>query len=168
VEHRQKEEISMKTWQYFLSGVAILFLIIQLVPNELPEVSTDNPSDLIGTGLVSDEVASMLKKSCYNCHSKETKYPWYAYVAPVSWLVVKDVQEAREELNFSVWADYDLMDKLAILDDIYIEVEEELMPLPIYTLIHSEARLETAQRQKLMEWAETTMDILAEEDNSEF
>ncbi|WP_026951261.1 heme-binding domain-containing protein [Algoriphagus mannitolivorans] len=157
----------MKTWQYLLGGVGILFLVIQLVPNDLPEVKTDNPGDLIGSGIVSDEVASLIKKSCYDCHSNTTRYPWYAYVAPSSWLVAKDIREAREEVNFSNWNDYDMMGKLAILDDIYSEVEEEHMPMPIYTVLHSDAKLDAAQRQKIMEWAEATMDIIAEEDDSE-
>ena len=158
----------MKIWKYLLGGTILLFILIQFIPNELPEVITDNPGDLIGSGIVSDEVASMLKKSCYDCHSNTTKYPWYSYVAPVSWLVAKDTREGRNEVNFSIWNEYEMMDKLAVLDDIYSEVEEEHMPMPIYTLLHSEAKLDAAQRQKIMEWAETTMDIIAEEDDSEF
>ena len=158
----------MKVWKYLLGGTALLLLVIQLVPNELPEVIEDNPNDLIGSGVVSDEVASMLKKSCYDCHSNTTRYPWYSYVAPVSWLVAKDIREGREEVNFSDWTTYEMTDQLMILDDIYSEVEEEHMPLPIYTIMHSEAKLDAAQRQKIMEWAETTMDIIAEEDDSDF
>ena len=158
----------MKIWKYLLGGTVLLLILIQFIPNELPEVITDNPGDLIGTGIVSDEVASMLQKSCYDCHSNTTKYPWYSYVAPVSWLVAKDTREGRNEVNFSIWNEYEMIDKLTVLDDIYTEVKEEHMPMPIYTLMHSEAKLDAAQRQKIMEWAETTMDIIAEEVDSEF
>ncbi|MDX5337947.1 MAG: heme-binding domain-containing protein [Cyclobacteriaceae bacterium] len=158
----------MKAWKYLLGGGAILLLVIQLVPNELPEVIDENPNDLIGSGIVSDEVASMLQKSCYDCHSNTTRYPWYSYVAPASWLVAKDIREGREEVNFSDWTTYEMTDQLMILDDIYSEVEEEHMPLPIYTILHSEAKLTPEQRQKIMEWAETTMDIIAEEVDSDF
>jgi hypothetical protein len=158
----------MKNWQYLLGGFGVLLIALQFVPNELPVVDSNNPGDLIGSGIVSDEVAGIFKKSCYDCHSNETKFPWYSHVAPFSWLLAKDIREGREELNFSNWADYDLMDKLAKLDDMYSEVKEKHMPLPIYTFIHWDAKLSQEQRQKIMEWAETTMDIIAEEDDSDF
>lgn len=154
----------MKVWQYGLLGLGIIFLVIQFVPNQLPEVTENNPKDLLGSGLVEGEMATLLKTACYDCHSNETKYPWYSFVAPVSWLVAKDTREGREEVNFSYWTDIDMMDKLAILDDVYSEVEEEHMPLPIYLSMHSEAKLTPEDRQKIMEWAEATMDIVVEEE----
>lgn len=154
----------MKTWQYLLGGLGVVLVALQFVPNELPAVETENPGDLIGTGIVSDEVAGMLKQSCYDCHSNTTNYPWYSHVAPFSWLVAKDVREAREELNFSTWTDYDMMEKLEKLDDISIEVSEGEMPMGIYTAIHSSAKLNETQIQQLVEWAETTMDLVVEEE----
>ena len=154
----------MKVWQYGLLGLGIIFLVIQFVPNQLPEVTENNPKDLLGSGLVDGEMATLLKTACYDCHSNETKYPWYSFVAPVSWLVAKDTREGREEVNFSYWTDIDMMDKLAILDDVYTEVEEEHMPLPIYLSMHSEAKLTSEDRQKIMEWAEAAMDIVVEEE----
>ncbi len=155
----------MKTWQYLLGGVAVISVAIQLVPNELPAVATDNPGDLIQSGIVGEDVAVLLKNSCYNCHSNETEYPWYSYVAPASWLVARDVRLAREELNFSLWQDYDLLDKLGKLDDAYSEVAEGRMPMGIYTLMHPSAKLDEAQRQTIVEWAESTMDVIAEEED---
>ncbi|MFC5623657.1 heme-binding domain-containing protein [Algoriphagus winogradskyi] len=153
----------MKVWHYSGLVVALIILGIQLVPTELPEVTQDNPGDLIGSRIVDGEVADLLQTACYNCHSNVTQYPWYSHVAPVSWLVAKDVKMAREEVNFSIWSEYELMDQLAILDDIYSTVEEKHMPLPIYITMHAEADLDDTQRQKIIEWAEAAMDILAEE-----
>lgn len=157
----------MKPWQYLIGGLAVIGIAIQLIPNELPVVETNNPDDLIGSGVVEGEVAGILKSACYDCHSNETKYPWYSYVAPVSWLVAKDTREGREELNFSTWQQYDMMEKLEKLDDIAIEVGEGEMPMKIYTYIHSEAKLTDAQRQLIITWAEATMDVVAEEEESE-
>ena len=153
----------MKVWHYSGLAIALIILGIQFVPVDLPEVKQDNPGDLIGSGIVDGEVANLLQTACYNCHSNLTEYPWYAYVAPVSWLVAKDVRVAREEVNFSSWTDYELMDQLAILDDIYSTVEEKHMPLPIYITMHAEADLDDEQRQKIVEWAENAMDIIAED-----
>lgn len=157
----------MKVWQYLIGGLAVIGIAIQLVPNELPSVEAANPGDLMGTGLVGIELSGILKTSCYDCHSNETNYPWYSQVAPFSWLVAKDVREAREELNFSTWQDYDMMEKLEKLDDIAIEVGEGEMPLGIYTNIHSEAKLDDTQRQLIVTWAEETMDIVVEEEEEE-
>lgn len=157
----------MKAWQYITGGLAALIVISQFIPNELPAVETSNPGDIIQSGIVEDDVAALLKNSCYSCHSNETHYPWYSYVAPSSWLVAKDVREGREELNFSTWTSYSMMDKLAKLDDIVEEVKEGEMPMGIYTLIHPSARLDDAQIQLIVTWAETTMDIVAEEEDTE-
>lgn len=154
----------MKVWQYLVGGIAVIGIAVQFVPNELPAVEPNNPGDLIGSGIVSEEISGILITSCYDCHSNETQYPWYSNVAPVSWLVSKDVREAREELNFSTWQDYDMMEKLEKLDDIAIEVKEGEMPLGIYTVIHSSAKLDDAQRQLIVEWAEATMDVVVEEE----
>lgn len=157
----------MKVWQYILLGLGVLFILIQFVPNELPAIQEDNPGDLLGTGLVDGEVATLMKTICYNCHSNTTQYPWYSYVAPVSWLIAKDVRIAREEVNFSNWTSYDMMEQLGILDDIYLEVDERHMPLPIYITMHPEADIDAAQRERIIVWAENTMDIIAEEFDEE-
>ncbi|NVJ87712.1 MAG: heme-binding domain-containing protein [Algoriphagus sp.] len=151
-----------KIWKYIGIGLVVILLALQLIPNELPPVQTENPAAIDHSPLLDPEVATIFKSSCYDCHSNETDYPWYSHVVPVSWLVAKDIREGREELNFSEWENYDPLDQLAILDDIYGEVEEEEMPLPIYTMIHWEARIGAFERQKIMDWAERSMDEIAE------
>lgn len=157
----------MKRWQYILGGVGLLFLVIQLIPTDLPPVSSDNPGDIAKTSLVNQDVAALLKTSCYSCHSNETTYPWYSHVAPASWLVARDVREGRDELNFSIWQDYDPDDWLGILDDISVEVGEGRMPMKIYTFMHPSASLDDAQREKIVAWAEAAMDTVAEEMDAE-
>jgi hypothetical protein len=157
----------MKLWHYLLGGLALVFLGIQFVPNELPAVETNNPGDIIQSGLVSQDVAALLKKSCYDCHSNESVYPWYSHIAPSSWLVAKDIREAREELNFSEWDNYDMMKKLGLLDDISIAVSEGEMPMKIYLPLHPSAKLDDAQRDLIIAWAEDAMDILVEEEEED-
>lgn len=157
----------MKLWHYLLGGLALVFLGIQFVPNELPVVETNNPGDIMQSGLVSQDVAALLKKSCYDCHSNESIYPWYSHIAPSSWLVAKDIREGRAELNFSTWDDYDMMEKLGLLDDISIQIGEGEMPMGIYLLMHPSSKLDDAQRQLIIEWAENAMDVVAEEEEEE-
>ncbi len=129
-----------------LLGFGVLLLAIQLVP-----VSRDNPP---GQGEVpaSPEVRAILERSCYDCHSRQSRWPWYAYVAPVSWLVVHDVHEAREHLDFTAWETYDAKERAENLDEVWEEVEEGNMPLWFYVPLHPEARLFDADRTLLREW----------------
>lgn len=157
----------MKLGKLILIGLVLVFIGIQFVPNELPAVVSNSPGDIIQSGIVSQEVAGLLKTSCYSCHSNETIYPWYSYVAPSSWLVSKDVREGREELNFSTWQENDMIKKLGYLDDISSEVGEGRMPMGIYTLMHPSAKLSDEQRELIVTWAEDAMDLVLEEEEED-
>lgn len=150
-----------------LLGLALVFVIIQFIPVELPPPDPDRSGDLIGTGLANQEVAQLFKTSCYSCHSNETEYPWYSHVAPSSWLVARDVREGRDELNFSTWLKYDTTRMIRKLDDIASEVGEGNMPMPIYTLMHPSAKLTDEQRELIVAWTETAMDALVGEEEEE-
>jgi len=90
------------------------------------------------------QIAKLLHSACYDCHSDETKWPWYSRVAPVSWLVADDVTRGRERLNFSEWP-RDLPERVAKrLERISEEVDDQEMPPAKYTLLHPEARLTAA------------------------
>ncbi len=100
------------------------------------------------------EVAALLKSSCYDCHSSETKWPWYSYVAPMSWVLVQHVNDARESLNFSDWP-HDAPNRARKKWKRVAEaVDANEMPLPSYVLIHRDSRLTAQQRKQLVEWAE--------------
>ena len=135
-------------------GIIALVVIIQFFPSGRPEVIENNKNDLSANNQLPDSVQQLLKSACYDCHSNETKYPWYAYVAPVSWLVSRDTWMGREHLNFSEWESYDKMDKAKHLGDIAEEVEDGVMPIPIYVLMHPEAKLKLADRELLVEWTD--------------
>ena len=141
---------------YILAGVLIL---MQLYPVSQPEVSFDNPDDLLKNVDVPIDISAIFKSTCYDCHSNETNYPWYANIAPVKWLIYDDVIKAREELNFSEWNRLTKIDMAEKLDDISTEVLEEEMPLKIYPLLHPNAKLSKDDREAVSEWAE----MLAEE-----
>lgn len=122
-----------------------VFLALQFVP-----VDRSNPP------VVSDleapvEVKSILKRSCYDCHSNEVNWPWYSYVAPVSWLVAYDVKEGREELNFSEWNRY--ANDSDMKEEIVEEVAEGEMPLGIYLAIHRDAAVSSSELATLRQWA---------------
>ena len=142
--------------------IILLIVIIQLIPNQKPEVILSNENDLIYNNKLPESVENILRTSCYDCHSNESKYPWYSYIAPVSWLVVRDIKVGREELNFSEWESQSKMDKAKNIDKIIDEVSDEQMPMPIYTLIHTDAKLKPKDRQLLVEWADAYAESLFE------
>jgi hypothetical protein len=140
----------------------VAFVAIQFFPTDKPEVSVSNENDLIYNNQLPEEISLMLKESCYDCHSNETKYPWYSKVAPVSWLVVRDINLGREALNFSNWEGLSKINKAKYLDEIVEEVLDENMPMPIYTFMHNDARLSEEDVQLLTVWAESYAENLFE------
>lgn len=135
--------------------ILLLGLIgLQFMSGDRPEVREDNPGDLMKVAEVSDEVASILKTSCYDCHSMETNYPWYTRITPVNGVIYHHIEEGREELNFSEWQTLPDRKKIRKLKEIAEEVEEEKMPLASYTLIHGGSDLSPDQIKILSDWAE--------------
>jgi hypothetical protein len=105
------------------------------------------------------QIAALLHAACYDCHSYETKWPWYSHVAPVSWLLVSDVNGGRERLNFSDWPK-DSERAAKKMDRMSEELDYKEMPPAKYTLLHPEARLTPDQRKQLMQWLDATAEQL--------
>jgi len=136
-----------------LSGAALL-LAIQLVPVARSNTPL-NPANVIYAGeVVPSQVRSILDASCQNCHSNQTVWPWYSYVAPVSWLLVHDVKKGRSQLNFSEWNTYSAKRKEQKLEEICEQVMNGDMPDNTYLLIHRGAQLSQQQREDICTWAQ--------------
>ena len=143
-------------------GVFALLILIQFIPNELPKVTLENEDDLLSNNEFPIEIESQIKASCYDCHSNETIYPWYSYVAPISFLVKRDTEVGRKELNFSNWESLDRKKKAKHLTDLIEEIEEGEMPFPPYLITHSDAKLSEETKQALMDWADSYAESLFE------
>ncbi len=131
----------------FMIAVGVLVLAMQLVPLDRsnPPVQGEVPAP--------SQVLQILRTSCYDCHSNQTVWPWYAYVAPVSYLVVHDVHEGRGELNFTEWSRYDSQRGPERLHQAAEEVSQGDMPPASYLLMHRAAILSEEQRRILVGWA---------------
>jgi len=101
---------------------------------------------------VPPEVDALLARSCNDCHTSETRWPWYSQVAPASWLVARDVNEARRKLSLSDWGRYDARRAGRKLGEMCDEVKEGGMPITPYLLLHPVARLSEADKNTLCEW----------------
>ena len=142
--------------------LVVIFIVIQLIPSGRPDVIKDNPNDLLRNVQAPEKVHQMLRAACYDCHSNESVYPWYAYVAPVSFLVSRDIRVGREELNFSDWTTFDKIEQAKLLDKITEEVDEGEMPMVIYPPLHPEAKLSNDDRQRIIDWADSLAESLFE------
>lgn len=152
----------MSKSKLILAIVVIVFVLLQIVPSGRPETTMENNNDLFVNNQIPDSVSTLMRKACFDCHSNESKYPWYAYVAPVSWLVNRDIRKGRKHLNLSEWESLSKMDKASVLDDLSEAVSEGEMPMPIYVLMHPEAKLTKADRELLVNWAEDFAEQLFE------
>ena len=137
--------------------VAVLLVLgIQLVPVPRRNPAPVNPIS------VPDDVRMVLENSCYDCHSNLTEWPWYSRVAPVSWLVYKDVKEGRGELNFSEWGEYSERRRNRKLEEIEEKVADKEMPLKIYVRMHPGAALSVADAETLIEWSRVERQAMEE------
>jgi len=104
---------------------------------------------------IDPETLALVQRACQNCHSQKTAWPWYSRVAPASWLLERDVQQARQHMNLSRWQDYSPDDRLGLLSEIGSAVRNGEMPAQRYLLLHPEARLTEAERQQIYRWTRT-------------
>jgi hypothetical protein len=101
------------------------------------------------------QVRQILDRSCRDCHTNETTWPWYSNVAPVSWVIAHDVDEGRRHLNFSDWAAYSDDDAAARLLFIELEVRSRTMPPESYLRLHPDAKLSDHDVEALTSWIDT-------------
>jgi hypothetical protein len=136
--------------------VAIVFIVMQFIRPDRTNPEVDSSFELEAVVEVPTPVGALLRAACYDCHSNETVWPWYAHVAPTSWLVTRHVDEGRRHLNFSDWGNYPPSRADHKLEEVIEYVENGEMPLSSYTPLHPEARLSDDDRQAIIAWARST------------
>jgi Haem-binding domain len=134
--------------------ILLAFVAAQFAPVERTNPPVDPAQTVEQLAAVPPEVRAVLDRSCKDCHSNQTHWPFYAYVAPSSWLVTHDVSRAREEVNFSEWGQYDPDSERDLLIEICRQLQRGDMPLWQYTLIHRSARLSTQEVDQVCTWTE--------------
>ncbi|GAB1309726.1 hypothetical protein KH5_24090 [Urechidicola sp. KH5] len=135
--------------------LVIVFIGIQFVPVAYNTANVVPTTDFIVNNQPPTEVAQLIKNSCYDCHSNNTRYPWYDKIAPVSWWVQDHVDHGKEEMNFSAWTEYPAKKQKKYLKEIIEEVEEGEMPLESYLIMHGNAKVNAEQLAALESWIET-------------
>ena len=142
-----------------LRGAGALALLLLIGAQFFPAERTNPP---VKAEIVAPpEVKALLERSCFDCHSNRTRWPWYAYVAPMSWYVTDHVRHARGELNMTEWPLLDLESQQYLLSSMKGELKAKEMPLKSYLLVHWNARLSDEERLQLILWLDEEVALLS-------
>jgi mono/diheme cytochrome c family protein len=135
--------------------LAAAFVIIQFIRPSVTNPPENQPDTLEASTSVPSDVEAIFTRSCADCHSNRTIYPWYSYVAPTSWLLADDINGGRRELNLSTWNMGDTKRKVRKLDKICEEVQDGEMPLRQYLWIHWNAKPTPNEVKTLCAWTDS-------------
>ena len=135
--------------------VVAIVLVIQVIPVER-NVSTVPPGQSFEkTEKVPANVATILKVSCYDCHSNNSRYPWYSELQPGAWFMAQHIKKGKEELNFDEFNNYSKRRKKAKIKSIISQIEKDEMPLRSYRMMHGNARLSADEKKELLDFFNT-------------
>ena len=152
------KKIFKRTFQILL----LIFIVIQFIRPVKNKSEGISNTDISKIYPVPADVQTILKTSCYDCHSNNTVYPWYANIQPVAWWLDSHIQDGKRQLNFSEFATYRIGRQYRKLDEINKEVKEDGMPLDNYLWIHRYAKLNEQQKLTLANWVVAVRDTIKE------
>jgi hypothetical protein len=146
------------TWVKKISIIlVIMFIAMQFVqPSRNKQGGTSARADM------TDNVKEILIRSCFDCHSNNTSYPWYSSIQPVGWILEYHIKEGRADLNFDEFKGYSKRRQLNKLRSIRTSIKEGSMPIPSYLMIHHDAKLSAKEKTLITEWAQRTEDSIAQ------
>jgi hypothetical protein len=144
------------------TGIAVagVLLIAQFIRPPRNSAGADGPSDIGSRFHPPQEVANILRVSCYDCHSDATRYPWYAEVQPVGWWLNSHITDGKRQVNFTEIGSYRIRRQYGKLGEMAEQIEQGKMPLPSYLLIHTDAKLSPEGKEMLLSWIRATRDSM--------
>lgn len=148
-----------------LIALLVILVLIQFIRPAKNVSDAAEPQAITNVYPVPGNVNEILKKACYDCHSNNTRYPWYSNIQPVYWWLNDHIQEGKEELNFSEFGTYNMKRRAKKLKKVAGEVKEGEMPLNSYTWMHKEAVLTQAEIDILVTWSSDLSKKIALENN---
>ncbi|MBV9216959.1 MAG: heme-binding domain-containing protein [Acidobacteria bacterium] len=134
--------------------LAVAFIVLQFFRIDTTAPVTNPADTLAATTDVPPDISLILGRSCDDCHTNNTRYPWYAQIQPTAWFLKNHIDDGRRHLNFSIWNSYDDKKKAKKLDEVCEEVQSGEMPLPSYLWIHHDAVLNEGEKKALCAWSQ--------------
>src|SRR5829696_4663993 len=144
-----------------LLAILFVFIAMQFIRPARNSSNAAQPADMVTNFNVPANVADILKISCYDCHSNNTRYPWHANAQPIGWLLANHVKDGKEELNFNEFTTYSKRRQLSKLKSIQNSIKDGSMALSSYTLLHSDAKLSEDNKAVLLQWTSNVIDSLS-------
>lgn len=149
-----------KFFKRFFLVLLIIFIGIQFFRPAKNKSEGIGPNDITTKYAVPNDAMAILKTSCYDCHSNNTVYPWYAEIQPVAWWLNNHIVDGKRDLNFSEFTSYRIRKQYRKLEEVAALVKDNKMPLSSYTWIHKDAILNDQQKQILYNWVEIIRDTI--------
>lgn len=150
----------MKIFTKILLITFIVFAAIQFVRPARNNSSEELATDITKTIHVPDDVLNILKNSCYDCHTNNSRYPWYANIQPVGWMMAKHIKAGKADLNLSEFGTYSGRKQANKLRVIESSIRDRSMPIKNYTMMHRDATLSNEDKDLITKWVSLTRDSL--------
>ena len=151
----------MNLTKKILLGLLLVFIAIQFIKPVRNNSGQVQQGDIMRLYNVPTHVHNILQESCYDCHSNNTRYPWYVNFQPVGWFLAHHIKEGKAVLNFSEFASYSRRRQLSKLKSMEGSIKDGSMPLPSYTLLHQDAKLWEEEKALLIDWVSKIRDSLS-------
>ena len=139
---------------------AVIALVAQAFRPDRTNPADDPSLSIRRDPLMTPTVLGLMERACFDCHTNETRWPWYTNITPVNFLVARDVAGGRQHINLSAWLTHAPAKRASFLEQMYDEVSDGAMPLPPYLLMHSEASWTDDDKKAFLDWAAATQDSL--------
>jgi len=149
-------------WQYkIVLAIVTVLIIIQFIQPAHNKSGQVLPTDITNTYRVPENVAVIFQNACYDCHSDNTRYPWYSNIQPMAWMMAMHIKNGKEKLNFSEFGSYSARRQISKLKGIANSIKDYTMPLTSYKIMHKNAALSQADKALLLDWIERTADSIS-------
>lgn len=142
----------MNRFKKILLVFIAVFIAIQFIQPAHNKSEQVLPTDFAKLFILPNNVQSVLQNACYDCHSNNTKYPWYTNIQPVGWMMAKHIKNGKEKLNFSDFGSNTIRKQISKLKEIVNQVKDDEMPLSSYKLMHKNARLSAEDKTLVKDW----------------
>lgn len=139
----------------------LVFVVIQFIQPARNKSGQVLPTDFSNVHAVPDSLQVILHNACYDCHSNNTNYPWYANIQPMAWIMAKHIKDGKDKLNFSDFGSYTNRRQISKLKGVANQIKDDEMPISSYKLMHKNANLTTEEKSLIMDWMNKTADSLS-------
>ena len=150
----------MSRFKKIILGLLIVLIAIQFVRPARNRNDQKQPADLATIFTVPDSEQGILQNGCYDCHSNNTNYPWYANIQPLAWIMARHITKGKAQLNFSEFGIISKRKQISRLREMINQVKDDEMPLASYQLMNSNAKLSASEKALLLKWLTSAADSL--------